>query len=70
MKDPQTSGLNIKYFGYCYILTHIHIAANHTETKLDFNMLSIDTYFNEDWYNKEMNDEFDIHRTVHRNIFL
>lgn len=48
MKDLQTSGLNVKYFRYCYILAHTHVVANHTETIVDFNMLSIYTYFNED----------------------
>jgi hypothetical protein len=44
----QLLGLNVKYFRYCYILAHTRVVANHAETKVDFNMLSIYTYFNED----------------------
>jgi len=28
--------LNIKYFRYCFTLTHTHVVAKHTETKIDF----------------------------------
>jgi len=48
MNELQTSGMNIKYFRYCYILAHTHVVANHTDTKMNFNTLSIYTYFNED----------------------